>query len=52
MKSSKAKQHLDNFSARGSDCPICRKVFRTGCKHTVVEAKQRLFENYIKSFTK
>lgn len=45
----KAKEKLDNFSARGSRCPICHKTFRTDCNHTVLQARDRLFENYIKS---
>lgn len=46
-----AKEKMDSFSARGSNCPICKKEFRTGCNHSVAEAEQRLFENYIKAIT-
>lgn len=45
----RAKQKLDEFSARGSKCPICKANFRTGCSHSVKQAKDRLFENYIKA---
>ena len=51
MKKNKAKEALDNFSARGSKCPICKKNFRRGCNHSVQQAKDRLFENYIRSIT-
>ena len=44
----KAKEKFDNFSAKGDKCPICSKPFRTGCEHTIQQAKDRLFENYIK----
>ena len=44
----KAKSKLDMFSARGSNCPLCGKSFRNGCNHSVQEAKNKLFENYIK----
>lgn len=48
-KINNAKQKLNNFSARGSDCPICKKSFRHGCNHSIGEAEDRLFENYIKA---
>jgi galactose-1-phosphate uridylyltransferase len=48
-KIKQAKAKLDNFSARGSRCPICKKSFRHGCDHSVTEAETRLFENYIKA---
>ena len=44
----KAKSKLDMFSARGSNCPLCGKSFRNECNHSVQEAKDKLFENYIK----
>ena len=43
----KAKNKMESFSARGSKCPICNKQFRYGCKHSVVEAKAKLFQAYI-----
>lgn len=45
----KAKHRMDTFSARGSQCPLCGKSFRKGCNHSVMEAKDKLFENYIKA---
>jgi galactose-1-phosphate uridylyltransferase len=48
----KAKQALDQFSARGSKCPICKKEFRTGCDHSVTQAKDRLLKNYIQAIAK
>jgi len=51
-KIKQAKEKLDNFSARGSKCPICKKPFRHGCDHSVIQAKERLFENYIKAIAK
>jgi len=47
MKSKKAKAAMNNWTARGSDCPICKQPFRSGCSHTVDQAKTKLFENYI-----
>ena len=34
----KATKRLNDFSARGSNCPICKKNFRHGCLHNVNEA--------------
>jgi hypothetical protein len=48
-KIKRAKEKLNNFSARGSRCPICKKSFRHGCDHSVKQAEDRLFENYIKA---
>lgn len=45
----KALNKYKNFNAGGSKCPICNKQFRDGCKHSVVEVKERLYENYIKT---
>jgi len=45
----KAKVNLENFSARGSLCPICKKNFRNGCSHSVAEAKDNLFAKYVKA---
>jgi len=44
-----AKKRMDDFSARGSDCPICKKTFRCGCNHSVKQAREKLFEQYIKA---
>lgn len=49
MTSKQAKLALDSFSARGSKCPICKRGFRTGCQHSVGEAKRYLSEQYIKT---
>ena len=48
-KVKKARFAMNNFSARGSKCPICHKWFRHGCNHSVIDAKNKLFENYIKA---
>ena len=37
------------FNARGSNCPICKKPFRNGCNHSVVQAKERIEQDYIKA---
>ena len=37
------------FNARADKCPICHKWFRDGCNHSVLEARKKLIENYIKS---
>jgi hypothetical protein len=47
-----AKKALEDFSPRGSNCPICKKNFRYGCSHSVLEAKSFLYEQYIKSIIK
>lgn len=47
----KAKERLDTFSARDSKCPICKADFRRGCKHSVVQARTRLFEDYIRAIS-
>ena len=46
---SRAKEKMRSFSARGSTCPICRASFRHGCNHSIQEAEDRLFENYIRA---
>lgn len=46
-KIERAKKRLKNFSAKGDKCPICHKDFRHGCNHSVEEAKERLFREYI-----
>lgn len=52
-KSIKREKHrMDTFSARDSNCPICGKVFRSGCDHSVRQAKYKLFENYIKAIVR
>jgi hypothetical protein len=33
---------LIEFDPRGSKCPICKSEFRTGCKHSVTQAHERL----------
>ena len=45
----KALNKYKNFNARGSKCPICNKQFRNSCGHSTIEAKERLYENYIKT---
>lgn len=45
----RAKEKMKSFSARGSACPICKAPFRHGCSHSILEAKDRLFENYIRA---
>lgn len=42
-----ARKKMEEFSARGSLCPICKASFRRGCSHSVKQAEDRLFENYI-----
>ncbi len=44
-----AKERMDGFNARGSNCPICGKKFRDGYNHSVNEAKDKLNENYVKA---
>ena len=44
-----ALKRFRNWKARGDLCPICKKEFRTGCNHSVQQARDRLFENYIKT---
>lgn len=47
MKS--AKQLRDDFCSRTSKCPICKTFFKSdSCPHSVVQAKDKLFQNYIK----
>ena len=39
-----------NFHARSSKCPLCGKLFKSDeCPHSIVEAHQRLDENYIRA---
>lgn len=35
------------FNARGDRCPICKKDFRYGCNHSVLEAEERLERDYM-----
>ena len=44
----KAKEALKTFSARGSNCPICKKPFRYGCLHSVVEAEEFLEDRLLR----
>ncbi len=48
-KIQQARHKWKDFSARGSKCPVCRKDFRYGCRHSISEAKERLFEDYIRA---
>lgn len=48
-KVKRVKERMNSFSARGSICPICKKPFRHGCNHSVEQAKDRLFQNYVKA---
>jgi len=43
----KAKKRMEEFDPRGSKCPICKRNFRKGCAHSVSEATDRLFEDYV-----
>lgn len=45
----KAKKRLLDFQANNSRCPLCGKDFRRGCNHSVVQARERLEENILKS---
>ena len=45
----RAKDRMNSFSARGSKCPICKRDFRRGCEHSVVAAKGRLFQDYVRA---
>lgn len=48
MSLKKALQRQREFSARGSKCPICKRDFRHGCNHSVVEARTRLADDVLK----
>jgi hypothetical protein len=41
----------EDFSARGSVCPLCHKEFR-GCPHSVKDAKARLEQDLISALVK
>lgn len=42
----RARKRLQEFSPRGSNCPICRREFRgDGCPHSVTDARTRLEED-------
>lgn len=43
----KARQRLFNWSAKGSNCPLCHKDFRHGCNHSVTQAIARLEQNVV-----
>lgn len=43
----RARERLNNWSARGGSCPLCHKDFRNGCNHSVVQAQQRLETNVV-----
>ena len=45
----KATKKMNEFSARGSRCPICGAMFRHGCDHSVKQAQDRLLQNYIRA---
>lgn len=47
-KIQRAKDKMTSWSARGDKCPICKRDFRHGCSHSVKQAKDRLFQDYIK----
>ena len=42
------------FSARGSNCPICKSDFRRGCDHSIIEAMfwfdNQIFKERMKIF--
>ena len=42
-----AKRRLREFSARGSNCPICKKGFRYGCNHSVTQAYERMEDDIL-----
>lgn len=48
----KARQKLREFSPRGSSCPICRRDFRYGCKHSVQEAKDKLKDDITRAIVR
>ena len=43
----RAQQAIENWSSRGSSCPLCHKDFRNGCNHTVEQSIKRLEQNLI-----
>ena len=45
----RARERLSNWSARGDNCPLCKKDFQHGCNHSVEQAHKRLEENIIKA---
>lgn len=48
-KSNKARERLKNFDPRGSNCPICKKEFRSdNCPHTVEQAENKLNNNIMR----
>lgn len=44
MSLKKALKRQQEFSARGSDCPICKHDFRS-CPHSIAEAHERMTQN-------
>jgi len=48
-KIKKAKEKMDSFSSKDSVCPICKASFRRGCDHSIKQAKDKLFENYVRA---
>jgi len=45
----RAKERYEDWDPRGNLCPICGKDFRHGnCSHDVKQARDVLFERYIK----
>ena len=43
----RARKRLEEWSARGSSCPLCHKDFQHGCNHSVEQALSRLQQNVI-----
>jgi len=43
----RARKRLNEWTARGGQCPICHKEFRDGCNHTVSQAYERLEQNVV-----
>ena len=52
MSAKEAKRRMDEFDPKGSKCPICKREFRTGCKHNTVEARTRLNEIYLRAIAR
>lgn len=50
-KIKRARERMEQFSAKGDDCPICKKDFRRGCNHSIKQAKDKLFERYIRAIS-
>lgn len=44
----RARERLNEWAARGGNCPLCHKDFQHGdCNHTVAQAYERLEQNMV-----